>query len=104
MRLQFSDGKIHIDDEAAPEAERLYVERRAAFATDNGGDIPALPNGMVSFEADGVGRVVFYDAKQNAFPLPAGHAGIADWDSRVAATKAKRATLRAAKAAREATA
>ena len=97
MRFQFSDGKVHVEDGAG-----LYVEACAKFALDNGANIPALPAGMAAVEADGAGRVVFYDEKQNAFPLPAGHPDVAAWNGHALALRDKLAALLAAKTARQA--
>jgi len=97
MRFQVCDGKIIIETGAG-----LYIAPRADFVLDNGADVSAFPEGMAGMEADGAGRVVFYDAKQNAFPLPEGHSDIAAWNGRALALGDKVAMLLAAKAAREA--
>lgn len=94
MKFELSpDGQVFIRDAAGVTP---YTEARAQFEADLGQTL-VLPVCMTALEADDAGRVVFYDAKGNAFPEP-GTASYAPADAAFAGLEA----LVAAKAARAA--
>lgn len=67
MRIYFSpEGTVYVHQDGA----LAYHGTAAEFEGEAGVACPALPPGMVAMEyrkADGV--LVYYDAKQNAFPV-----------------------------------
>lgn len=66
MEIKFIDGMIRIAD--ADDAVR-YLDNIAAFEKDFNTTLPPLPDGMASFTYFKEERImVYYDAKQNAFP------------------------------------
>lgn len=92
MRFLIRDGMVAVEN-----GGDLYIESAEKFALDHGSALPSLPPGMASMEADGAGRVVFYDAKQNAFPAP----GAGARDAFADAAMANAARLKSARIARE---
>lgn len=98
MRFQIDDGKIIIECSA-----RCYIDTLRHYASDNGAPAPDLPPQMASLLVDAAGRVVFFDSKQNAFPLPAGDPRAAFWAAAALAARNYLPTLLAAQAARRGT-